>query len=111
MLTWQRSAAATTLPALVPTIRSTSLIGHGSSSASAGSAPVIQAAPSTPPAPSTRPPRGLDLGATQSGPMLTSAACSLQRQTGRGRSGKSYVNSTASYGPQFTTLYSVTRRQ
>ena len=60
MLTPQRSAAARTLPALVPTTRSASASGHGRRSCRAGSAPVIQAAPSTPPAPSTRPTRGRD---------------------------------------------------
>ena len=54
----QRSAAAITLPALVPTTRSTEPTGSGSRHCSAASAPAIQAAPSTPPAPSTRPVRG-----------------------------------------------------
>src|SRR5215470_4793723 len=58
MLAPHRSAAASTLPALVPSIRSTSPIGTGSRSWTAGKAPVIHAAPSTPPAPSTKAVRG-----------------------------------------------------
>ena len=69
MPTPQRSAAARTLPALVPTTRSTSASGHGRRSCRAGSAPVIQAAPSTPPAPSTRPTRGRDPRGATSEPM------------------------------------------
>ena len=54
-----RSAAASTLPALVPTIRSTSPRGDRRWCCSAASAPAVQAPPRTPPAPSTRPMRGL----------------------------------------------------
>src|SRR6266487_2974079 len=72
MLERQRSAAAMTLPALVPTITSASLSGHGSRSCTAGSAPVIHAAPSTPPAPSTRPIRGPEPAGAWSEPMIAS---------------------------------------
>ena len=74
MLIPQRSAAAMTLPALVPTIRSTSPSGHGSRRCRAGSAPVIQAAPRTPPAPSTSPTRGRDRPRTGLRPTSTSRA-------------------------------------
>src|SRR5215472_4267620 len=79
MLTPQRSAAASTLPALVPTTRSTPASGHGRRSCRAGSAPVIQAAPSTPPAPSTTPPRRREPPGATSGPM------SAARSGGPGR--------------------------
>ena len=57
-VTPQRRAAASTLPALVPTIRSTSPTGTGRRCWTACRAPVIQAAPTTPPDPSTSPVRG-----------------------------------------------------
>ena len=58
----QRRAAASTLPALVPTIRLTSPTGTGRRSCTACSAPVIQAAPTTPPDPSTTAVRGTGPG-------------------------------------------------
>ena len=52
------SIAARTEPADVPTITSASRGSQSSASRNADSAPIIQAAPSTPPPPSTRPRRG-----------------------------------------------------
>jgi hypothetical protein len=65
----QRSAAASTLPALVPTTSSASAAGTRSRSRT--STPVIQAAPSTPPAPSTSPTLGWERRVTRSGPKTT----------------------------------------
>jgi hypothetical protein len=56
----QRSAAANTLPALVPTTRSASASEPSQKSSTAGMAPAIQAAPRMPPAPSTDLPAGAE---------------------------------------------------
>src|SRR5262249_43132579 len=99
-LTPQRSAAARTLPALVPTTRSTAASGHGRRSCRAGSAPVIQAAPSTPPAPSTRPTRRREPRGGRSGPMSAARASGPGRPRGaRGGGGGPALHPCRAGGP------------